>query len=122
MEKVIGYGDMRPGMEVSNMSETDQKLLEIVEGFKKRIKVVGVGGSGCNTISRLSTMDITDTDLIGMNTDAMALLNTVANKKVILGTQLSRGLGAGADLTKGEQSARESMSNIASSIQGSKIV
>lgn len=121
MEKIVGnYVGELP--EESALSETDSRLLEIVKGFRNRIKIVGIGGSGCNTLSRLSTFDIPETELVAMNTDAQALLHTVADKKVILGRNSCRGLGAGGYPDRGETSMRESLEDAMASMKGAKIV
>lgn len=60
-----------------------------------RIAVVGVGGAGCNTISRLTRMGIKSADTIAINTDVKHLNITEANKRLLIGQNITRGLGAG---------------------------
>ena len=121
MEKIISTDDAQ-GLDTSNMSETDQKLLDIVENYKRRIRVIGIGGSGCNTLSRLSRLGISESELIGMNTDAQSLLGTLADRKVVLGPIVSKGLGTGSDVSQGEDSVRESIESVVATLEGSSVV
>ncbi len=74
-----------------------------------KIKVVGVGGGGCNAInSMIGVNQITGVDFIGVNTDAQALLTSHATVKVQIGENLTRGLGAGGNPDIGKQAAEES--------------
>lgn len=74
-----------------------------------KIKVVGVGGGGCNAInSMISVNQISGVDFIGVNTDAQALLTSAATVKVQIGENLTRGLGAGGNPDIGRQAAEES--------------
>jgi len=79
---------------------------------KADIKVIGSGGSGCNTISRMSEIGIAGADIIAMNTDAQDLLYTDCEKKLLLGRETTKGLGAGADPKVGEEAAKESKKDI----------
>lgn len=118
MDKTIGA---QQEVDRTAMSEMDQRLLQLVEGFKKRIRIVGVGGSGCNTITRLSAFDLEDTELIAMNTDAQALLHTIADKKILLGAGKERGVGAGSDAAVGERAAKESIEEVKEALKGAKL-
>src|SRR3972149_7923 len=74
-----------------------------------KIKVVGVGGGGCNAInSMISVNQINGVDFIGVNTDAQALLVSQSSVKVQIGENLTRGLGAGGNPDIGRQAAEES--------------
>jgi len=78
-----------------------------------RIKVVGVGGGGCNAInSMITTSQINGVDFIGVNTDAQALLMCQAQTKIQIGENLTRGLGAGGNPEVGNQAAEESREKI----------
>ncbi len=72
------------------------------------IKVIGVGGAGSNAVNRMIREGVMGVHFVAMNTDAQALSTSLAPKKIQLGTDLTRGLGAGGDPSVGEQSARES--------------
>ena len=81
---------------VERDTETDEELRKILESRKAEIKVVGVGGAGGNTISRLMQVGIVGAETIAVNTDAQDLLYTDADHKVLIGRDLTGGLGAGA--------------------------
>ena len=102
-------------------SEVDQKLMKLLDGLKTSIRVVGVGGAGCNTVTRLSEMGIEGAETITMNTDAQDLLHSVADNKILLGAELTGGLGAGADPKMGESAAKESMEELAAALQGADL-
>jgi len=122
MKKVIRSGAERASrFESEKVSEVDQQLMKLLDGLRTSIKVVGVGGAGCNTITRLSEMGVEGAETIVMNTDAQDLLYSVADKKVLLGAELTGGLGAGSDPSMGESAAKESMEEIAAALQGSDL-
>jgi len=108
-------------LDPSKMTEVDEQLTKLIDGLKTSIKVVGVGGAGCNTVTRLSEVGITGAEILTMNTDAQDLLYSVSDKKVLLGAELTGGLGAGAEPEVGENCAKESMDEIATALQGSDL-
>ena len=74
-----------------------------------KIKVIGIGGGGCNAISSMITLNqINGVDFLGVNCDAQALLTCQAQTKIQIGENLTRGLGAGGNLDIGRQAAEES--------------
>jgi cell division protein FtsZ len=97
-------------------SATDRELEEVLKGLTTTIKVVGCGGAGTNTISRCIEGGITDTELIAINTDAQHLLQTHAQRKVLIGRHLTKGLGAGSVPKVGEEAARESEQDLRGTI------
>src|SRR5438067_9221932 len=66
-------------------------------GYLAVIKVVGVGGGGCNAVNRMIDAGLKGGEFIAVNTDAQSLLLSDADVKLDIGRQLTRGLGAGAD-------------------------
>ena len=73
-----------------------------------KIKVIGIGGGGCNAInSMISVSQINGVDFIGVNTDAQALLTCQASTKIQIGDSLTRGLGAGGKPEIGKEAAEE---------------
>jgi len=100
----------------------DKELEEAVSQTIKRIKVIGCGGAGSNTISRLYELGVEGIELIAMNTDVRHLLTVQAHKKLLLGKQLTKGLGAGKDPKVGEESAKESEQEIKKLLEGADIV
>ncbi len=108
--------------EIGISSDDDQELLDLLKKLKTNIKVVGCGGAGSNTINRMMEEGINDVELIAANTDAQHLLIIHANRKVLLGKRITRGLGAGALPQVGEEAAREVEDRIRELLQGSDIV
>ncbi len=86
------------------------------------IKVVGVGGSGCNAIRRMIAAKVRGVEFIAINTDAQALLHNEAPTKVQIGKELTRGLGAGGDLEVGAKGAEEEKNEIYEVLKGSDMV
>lgn len=86
------------------------------------IKVIGVGGAGCNAVNRMISEGVIGVHFIGMNTDAQALNLSRAGTKVQLGADLTRGLGAGGNPTVGEKAARESEKEIDAILDGVDMV
>ncbi len=87
-----------------------------------KIKVVGVGGSGCNAISRMRKQNIKGVELIAMNTDAQDLAKSRADIKVRIGKKLTQGLGAGMNPEIGRKSAIESKEEIAKVLKGADMI
>lgn len=77
-----------------------------------RIKVLGLGGAGCNTISRLALVQIPGVELIAANTDQQSLNTNPAHHRIMLGSALTRGLGAGGNPQIGKAAAEESFREI----------
>lgn len=86
------------------------------------LKVVGVGGGGCNAIESMITRGLNGVDYIAINTDAQVLRSSTANIKVQVGNSITRGLGAGADPNIGRKSAEEDRDQIADVLSGSDMV
>lgn len=84
-----------------------------------RIKVVGVGGAGSAAVNRMVEAGITGVDFVAINTDAQALHHSKANKKIHIGKETTRGLGAGADPELGEKAAQESTDEIKQAVGNS---
>ncbi|MEK6933172.1 MAG: cell division protein FtsZ, partial [Nanoarchaeota archaeon] len=75
---------------------------------KANIKVFGAGGAGCNTITWLFNKGINGATIYGINTDALHLSITKADEKILIGKELTRGLGCGGYPAKGREAAKES--------------
>lgn len=103
-------------------TDIDKELESIIAEHLAKIKVVGCGGAGNNTISRLTEVGIKGADLIGVNTDAQDLLYSAAPKKILIGRELTGGLGAGSDPQIGEEAAKESETELKSAIANSDMV
>lgn len=97
---------------VVSSSIDDEDILRFIESAKPKIYVVGTGGSGSNTITRLAALGIDGATLVAMNTDAPHLIKTTAERKLLLGKKVTKGLGAGSDIKVGEEAAMESKDEI----------
>ncbi len=86
------------------------------------IKVIGIGGGGCNAVNRMINSNIQNVEFIVANTDSQALNLSKALKKIQIGTKLTKGLGAGANPEVGEKAAIEDRENIAEALKGSDMI
>ncbi|MEE0924811.1 MAG: cell division protein FtsZ [Methanobrevibacter sp.] len=102
--------------------DLDNELIEIIKQSRAKITVVGTGGAGNNTISRLNEIGIEGARTITVNTDAQDLFYSRADKKLLLGRQICGGLGAGGEPTVGEECAEESEEDIREELEGSDMV
>jgi cell division protein FtsZ len=92
-----------------------------IETFAQ-IKVIGVGGAGGAAINRMVEAGIENVEFIVVNTDAQALHHSKASRKIHIGKDATRGLGAGADPVIGEQAAEESRDDIRKAVEGADMV
>ncbi|MBX3628914.1 MAG: cell division protein FtsZ [Nitrosomonas sp.] len=86
------------------------------------IKVIGIGGCGCNAVDHMISNEMKGVEFVSMNTDAQALKNTRAGTVLQLGSGITRGLGAGANPEIGREAAMEDRDRIAELIQGSDML
>ena len=105
-----------------SVADIDAELEELLARQRATIRVVGCGGGGNNTVNRMSEVGIVGVETIAINTDAQDLLYTTANKKILIGRELTKGLGAGSEPRLGEEAARENESDIKKSLQGCDMV
>ena len=103
-------------------SDIDDDLIEMIKGAQTNIFVIGAGGAGNNTISRLNEMGIEGATTIAVNTDAQDLFYSDSSKKILLGRQTSKGLGAGGEPSVGEECAEESEDEIREELEGADMV
>ena len=106
----------------SDVKEIDKELAELLKKQSAKIKVIGVGGGGNNSLSRMKEIGIKGGELIAINTDAQDLLYTNADQKILIGRELTQGLGAGSNPKVGEEAAKESESEIKKKIAGSDLI
>lgn len=94
----------------------------IHQAKKCTIRVLGVGGGGCNSLQHMINQSLTGVEFIAVNTDANALNRSTAPLKVQIGVKLTNGLGAGCDPNCGRKAAEESKEDIKKLLQGSELV
>ena len=107
---------------ISKTNEMDAELEKILQQHRATIKVVGCGGSGNNTINRITEVGVAGAETVAVNTDAQDLLYTSADKKVLIGKEITRGLGAGSDPKIGEEAARETEAELKKLLHGSDMI
>jgi cell division protein FtsZ len=86
------------------------------------IKVVGVGGGGCNAVNRMVEARIQGVQFVGVNTDAQALMRCEAESSILIGDRITRGLGVGGDPERGRQAAEESRDELKEAIKDTDMV
>ena len=102
---------------------TDDELASVVKDLETNITVVGCGGAGGNTVTRMSEAGIHGAKLVAANTDAQHLANEVeADKKILIGRQRTGGRGAGSVPKIGEEAAQEDIDDISKEIDDSDMV
>ena len=100
----------------------DAELESVADAINVCIKVVGCGGAGSNAVDRCVDLGLSGVDLCAINTDAKHLLSIKAQKKLLIGKRLTKGLGAGAKPEVGRQAALENMDDIRGCIEDAQIV
>lgn len=100
----------------------DEELEQLLAQQHASIKVVGTGGGGNNTINRITDVGIVGAETIAVNTDAQDLLYTNAKKKILIGRDITKGMGAGSNPKIGEDAAKESEHEIKQSLSGADLV
>ncbi len=104
------------------LTEEEKEILAVLEASHPRVYVIGTGGSGCNTITRMSQVGIKGATLVAMNTDAQHLIRIKADKRMLLGKKKTKGLGAGSNPAVGEAAAQESQEEIKQLISNADLV
>ncbi|MFQ3616214.1 MAG: cell division protein FtsZ [Cyanobacteriota bacterium] len=116
------------GLHLNQSHDTKPSLLDdsgysdIVPSSLARIKVIGVGGGGCNAINRMIASQVSGVEFWSVNTDAQALTNAATPNRLQVGKKLTRGLGAGGHPPVGEKAAEESRDEIATALEGADLV
>lgn len=110
------------------MGEIEGKLkfeLAEAEGFSStgiKIKVIGVGGCGCNIINDMSEFGLKEAEIIAVNTDVQSLNRVVAAEKIQIGSKLTKGGGAGSNPENGERAAEEDRDLLESKLRGTDML
>ncbi|HUN22290.1 MAG TPA: cell division protein FtsZ [Anaerolineales bacterium] len=90
--------------------------------YRTTIKVVGLGGAGGNTINRLMTLNLPGIEFISCNTDAQALGVSTAHRKILMGNQATRGMGAGGNPEVGKKAAEESVEELRAAMKNADMI
>ena len=133
-DKIISQGELiLSGMQSSRVvaqddnsekvqRSDDEELEEFLKASLPNIYVIGVGGSGGNSLDRMNQTGIEGAIMIAMNTDAQALLKIRADKKMLIGKKTTRGLGAGSNPEVGRAAAEESKEEIKNILKDADMV
>jgi cell division protein FtsZ len=97
-------------------------MLGAPQNYLAVIKVIGIGGGGCNAVNRMIDAGLKGVEFVAVNTDAQALLMSDADVKLDVGRQLTRGLGAGSDPDVGRQACEEHREEIEEVLKGADMV
>jgi cell division protein FtsZ len=116
----MGDETVSEGAEVRTMAT--EEIEKILERSRTIIKVIGCGGSGTNTIQRMTEEGIFGAELFALNTDAQHLLFAKVDRKLLIGKKTTRGLGAGSIPRYGEEAARENEADIKSMVENADMV
>jgi len=108
--------------ESNNLADDSQALREDIHPYHTTIKVLGAGGGGSNTIHHLMKTKMQGIEAVAVNTDAQNLLESLAERKILIGRKLTHGLGSGGDPMIGERAAEESKDVIAATIEGTDLL
>ena len=107
-------------MEVVHKFDMEQIKTD-VESFA-RIRVIGIGGSGTNAVNHMVSSHVKGVEFIAINSDAQDLHHSSAKKKIHIGKNLTRGLGAGGNPDMGRRAAEETREEVANAIKGSDMI
>jgi cell division protein FtsZ len=104
------------------LAAIDRELEELLKKQNAKVKVFGIGGGGGNTISRMKEIGIKGGEFIALNTDAQDLLYCNADHKILIGKELTMGLGSGSNPQIGAEAANESEQDIKKKLAGADMV
>lgn len=124
-EVIEGFVGSELNLEVEepkSIDEVDKELQRFLNLQRAKVKVFGIGGGGNNTLARMMEIGIKGADLVAVNTDAQDLLYTSASAKILIGKELTFGLGAGSDPKIGQEAAKESEVEIRKRMKGANLV
>lgn len=103
-------------------TQEKNKIGQIVPSNVAQIKVIGVGGGGCNAVNRMIERDVSGVEFWAINTDAQALAHAAADYCLQVGKKITRGLGAGGNPAIGQKAAEESREEIAGALENTDMV
>jgi cell division protein FtsZ len=123
-EEAINYGNGVYDKEKVNMTDIQAEMRNEfgIESYTPKILVVGCGGMGSNVISGLSEIGIMGARTVAINTDAAHLVITKAEKRILVGRDITKGLGAGGEPSVGAKAAEESKNELRELVKGANLV
>ncbi len=121
MENSQYVSSVQPSINDDFLSPEDREILEIANRLRVRIKIMGCGGGGSNTVNRLSNEGVDGAELVAINTDANHLTTIRSKHRMLIGKKRTRGLGTGAIPKIGEEAAVEDLPQIQKLVQRTDI-
>jgi cell division protein FtsZ len=115
-------GKYQTNNSLGKTTKEETKGGKIVPSSFAKIKVMGVGGGGCNAVNRMIIGGVSGIEFWAVNTDAQALSHAAAPHRLQIGQKMTRGLGAGGNPSIGQKAAEESRDEIANALQGADLV
>lgn len=122
VEEALSRANEDAEMIVDRPQDNDEELEEILRSLRTEITVVGCGGGGSNTVTRMAEEGIDGATLLAVNTDAQHLIRTKADKRILIGKQRTKGFGAGSVPQVGEEAALENEEEIRAILSNSDMV
>ncbi len=124
----FGNSGLNSGLHLNQVRDANGAIAEesgsseIMPGSLARIKVIGVGGGGCNAVNRMIASEVAGVEFWSVNTDAQALTSATTLNRLQVGQKLTRGLGAGGNPAIGQKAAEESRDEVASALEHADLV
>ncbi|QYZ78949.1 cell division protein FtsZ [Methanofollis formosanus] len=122
MKSIVEEALSRAQEEFEAPVQPDDELEALLRDLRTEVVVVGCGGGGSNTMSRIAEEGVTGARLVAVNTDAQHLIRTKAETRILIGRQRTRGLGAGSIPQIGEEAALENEDQIKAALGGADMV
>jgi cell division protein FtsZ len=117
-----GHEHERDGVRPSEPRRETKKMARAYSDGLPPIKVIGVGGGGCNAVNRMIAEHIPGVQFVAVNTDGQALQGSPADVKIRIGDKLTKGLGVGGDPSRGLRAAEESEDDLLEAVRGAEMV
>ncbi len=114
--------EVSAGTDYVEDAQADADLEEILSKLRTKIKIIGCGGGGCNTIHRIVEEGVVGAEMFAANSDAQHLLHVKSPHKILLGRRTTKGLGAGALPQIGEEAAREAEEDLRMALADSDLI
>jgi cell division protein FtsZ len=122
MRSIVEEALTKAQTDKTSVAQNNEDLDQILAELKTEIAVIGCGGSGSNTITRMMEEGIHGARLVAINTDAQHLIRTHADQRILIGRQRTKGLGAGSIPQIGEEAALENEQEIRGAVSGCDMV
>ena len=103
-------------------SSDEEKIMQAVLMARPSIQVIGIGGAGCNIVTWMKERGVEGARILALNTDAQHMTITKADRRILIGEKLCRGMGCGGYPEKGAEAAKEALETISREVNGTNLV